>query len=52
MIVLKPALRAIYPSLSSQFILLTLTTSICSSISAYELTSVGAAHRGGNVPKL
>jgi polar amino acid transport system permease protein len=40
-IVLKPAIRAIYPSLSSQFILLTLTTSICTSISAYELTSVG-----------
>jgi polar amino acid transport system permease protein len=29
LIVLKPALRAIYPSLSSQFILLTLTTAIC-----------------------
>ncbi|MDT1060909.1 amino acid ABC transporter permease [Paracoccus sp. CPCC 101403] len=41
MIVLKPALKAIYPSLSSQFILLTLTTAICTSISAYELTSVG-----------
>jgi polar amino acid transport system permease protein len=40
MIVLKPALRSIYPSLTSQFILLTLTTSICTSISAYELTSV------------
>ncbi len=40
MIVLKPALRSIYPSLTSQFILLTLTTSICSSIAAYELTSV------------
>lgn len=40
MIILKPALRAIYPSLSSQFILLTLTTSICTSISAYELTHV------------
>lgn len=40
-IVLKPALRAIYPSLSSQFILLTLTTAICTSISAYELTSAG-----------
>ena len=39
-IVLKPALRAIYPSLTSQFILLTLTTSIASAISAYELTSV------------
>ncbi len=40
LIVLKPALRAIYPSLTGQFILLTLTTSICSSVSAYELTSV------------
>jgi polar amino acid transport system permease protein len=41
LIVLKPALRAIYPSLSSQFILLTLTTAVCTSISAYELTSAG-----------
>lgn len=40
LIVLKPALRAIYPSLCSQFILLTLTTAICTSISAFELTSV------------
>jgi polar amino acid transport system permease protein len=40
LIVLKPALRAIYPSLTSQFILLLLTTSIASAISAYELTSV------------
>lgn len=40
LIVLKPALRAIFPSLVSQFILLTLTTSIASAISAYELTSV------------
>ncbi|WP_323717571.1 amino acid ABC transporter permease [Paracoccus aminovorans] len=40
MIILRPALRAIYPSLCSQFILLTLTTSICTSISAYELTQV------------
>ncbi len=40
LIILKPALRAIYPSLTSQFILLTLTTSIASAISAYELTSV------------
>lgn len=39
-IILKPALRAIYPSLTSQFVLLTLTTSIASAISAYELTSV------------
>ena len=40
LIVLKPALRAIYPSLTSQFTLLTLTTSIASAIAAYELTSV------------
>lgn len=37
-IILIPALRAIYPALSSQFILLTLTSSVCSSISANELT--------------
>lgn len=37
-IILTPALRAIYPALSSQFILLTLTSSVCSSISANELT--------------
>lgn len=40
LVVMKPAFRAIFPSLSSQFILLTLTTSIASAISAYELTSV------------
>jgi polar amino acid transport system permease protein len=40
LIVLKPALRAIFPSLTSQFILLTLTTSIAAAVSAYELTSV------------
>ena len=39
-IVLKPALRIIYPSLSGQFVMLLLTTSIVSSISAEELTSV------------
>ena len=39
-IVLKPALRTIYPSLASQFVMLLLTTSIVSSISAEELTSV------------
>jgi polar amino acid transport system permease protein len=40
LIVLKPALRAVFPSLTSQFILLTLTTSIAAAVSAYELTSV------------
>lgn len=39
-IILKPALRAIYPALTGQFIMLTLTSSVCSSIAAYELTSV------------
>jgi polar amino acid transport system permease protein len=40
LIVLKPALRAIYPSLASEFVLLTLTTRIAPAVSAYELTSV------------
>ena len=52
LIVFKPAMRAIYPSLASQFMLLTLTTSIASAISAYELTSVGTAHRVGLVSQL
>jgi polar amino acid transport system permease protein len=39
-IVLKPAMRTIFPALSGQFVLLLLTTSIVSSISAEELTSV------------
>lgn len=39
-IILKPALRTVYPSLTSQFIMLTLTTSVCTSIAAFELTSV------------
>nr|WP_209837447.1 amino acid ABC transporter permease [Rubellimicrobium aerolatum] len=40
LIILKPALRAVFPSLASQFVMLTLTTSIATSIAAYELTSV------------
>lgn len=39
-IVLKPALRIIFPALSGQFVLSLLTTSIVSSISAEELTSI------------
>ncbi|GGF50796.1 ABC transporter permease [Aliidongia dinghuensis] len=39
-IVLKPALRIIFPALSGQFVLALLTTSIVSSISAEELTAV------------
>lgn len=41
-IVLKPALRAIYPSLTSQFIYLMLTSSVVSVISASDLASAGA----------
>ena len=40
LVVFKPAMRAIFPSLASQFILLSLTTSVTSAIAAYELTSV------------
>ncbi|QEL27044.1 amino acid ABC transporter permease (plasmid) [Bosea sp. F3-2] len=39
-IILKPALRIIFPALSGQFVLTLLTTSIVSSISAEELTSI------------
>jgi polar amino acid transport system permease protein len=39
-IVLKPAIQAIYPSLTSQFILLMLNSSVCSAIAATELTAV------------
>ncbi|CAO3440800.1 amino acid ABC transporter permease [Azospirillum endophyticum] len=39
-IILKPALRIIFPALSGQFVLALLTTSIVSSISAEELTSI------------
>ena len=39
-VVLKPALKAIYPALTSQFILLMLSSSIVSTISAVELTAI------------
>ena len=41
-VILKPALRAIYPALTSQFILLMLSSSVVSVISADDLTSVAA----------
>lgn len=41
-IVLKPALRAIFPALSSQFILLMLSSAVVSVIAANDLTSVAA----------
>lgn len=40
LIILKPAIQAIYPSLTSQFILLMLNTSVCSAIAASELTAM------------
>lgn len=39
-VILRPALRTIYPALSSQFIFLMLTSSVVSSITARELTHV------------
>ena len=39
-IIMLPAIERVYPSLSSQFILMMLATSICSQISAEELTGV------------
>ncbi|HEX6708314.1 MAG TPA: amino acid ABC transporter permease [Albitalea sp.] len=39
-VILKPALRTVYPALAGQFVMVLLTTSIVSSISAEELTSV------------
>jgi len=39
-VILIPALRAVYPALTSQFILLMLTSSVVSAISAEELTSI------------
>lgn len=38
-IILKPAIQAVYPSLTSQFILLMLNSSVCSAIAASELTA-------------
>ena len=51
-IVLKPALRAIYPALTSQFILLMLASSIVSAISAEELTSIANKIAIEDVPQL
>ena len=42
LIVLRPALRAVYPALTSQFIILMLFSSLVSAISANDLSSVGA----------
>ena len=39
-VILKPALKAVYPALTSQFILLMLNSSVCSVIAATELTAI------------
>lgn len=39
LVILKPAIQAIYPALTSQFILLMLNSSVCSAIAATELTA-------------
>ncbi|MFM9900109.1 MAG: amino acid ABC transporter permease [Polaromonas sp.] len=41
-VILKPALRTVYPALTSQFILLMLSSAVVSAISADDLTSVAA----------
>jgi polar amino acid transport system permease protein len=46
LIILRPALRIVYPALTSQFIFLMLTSSIVSSISARELTHAAAVLEG------
>lgn len=40
-VILKPALRSVYPALTSQFIFLLLTSSVVSVISAGDLTAMG-----------
>ena len=40
--IIKPALRTVYPALTSQFILLMLSSAVVSAISADDLTSVAA----------
>ena len=39
-VILLPAMERVYPALTSQFVLLMLASSICSQISAEELTAV------------
>lgn len=41
-VILKPALRTVYPALTSQFIFLMLTSSVVSVISAGDLTAMGS----------
>ena len=46
-VILKPALKTIYPALTSQFILLMLSSAVVSVISADDLTSVAANIQSG-----
>ena len=45
-VVLKPSIQAIYPALTSQFILLMLYSSVCSTIAATELTAAAGDIQG------
>ena len=45
-VILRPAIRVVYPALTNQFIFLMLTSSIVSSIAARELTHVAAVLEG------
>lgn len=42
-IVARPAIRTVYPAVTSEFVILLLNTSLCSQIAANELTAVGNA---------
>ena len=46
LVILRPAIRIVYPALTNQFIFLMLTSSIVSSIAARELTHVAAVLEG------
>ena len=51
-VVLFPALSTVYPALTSQFILLMLSSSVVSAISAQELTADRQRSPGAHLPQL
>ena len=51
-VILKPALKAIYPALCSQFILLMLSSAVVSVISADDLTSVAVSYTHLTLPTI
>ena len=52
LLVMFPALKAVYPALTSQFILLLLGSCVVSAISAEELTGVANTHQHADLPQL